>query len=162
MPSDGSGEAVALVSGPSRRGSGIISPDGKWLAYRSDESGDWEIYVQPFPGPGAKVPVSIGGGVQPVWSHDGRELFYRGADATMMAATITGDATPVVSERTPLFSARPYRRTQGPRLYHVAPDGRFLMMRSPGAAGSGDGAASAPQITVVLNWFEELRQRVPN
>ncbi len=140
----------------------MISPDGKWLAYRSDESGDWEIYVQPYPGPGAKVPVSIGGGVQPVWSQDGQELFYHGAGGMMMAARITGDATPLVSDRTELFSTTRYRTGQGPRLYHVAPDGRFLMMRTPGASGSGDGGASTPQITVVLNWFEELRARVPN
>jgi hypothetical protein len=159
---DGSAEPLALVTGPSRRGSGMISPDGKWLAYRSDESGDWEIYVQPYPGPGAKVPVSIGGGVQPVWSQDGQELFYHGAGGMMMAATITGDATPLVSDRSELFSTTRYRTGIGPRLYHVAPDGRFLMMRTPGSSGSGDGGPSTNQITVVLNWFEELKERVPN
>ena len=77
------------------------------------------------------------------------------------AATISGDATPTVDDRTPLFSALPFRRTQGARYYHVAPDGRFLMMRPPSAAGTGDAEAATPQINVVLNWFEELNTRAP-
>ncbi len=162
LPEGGSGEPTALVSGPFAQGSGSISPDGKWMAYRSDETDRFEIYVEPFPGPGAKVPVSIGGGTQPVWSRDGRELFYRRPDQVMMAATIVGDVTPQVTERTELFSASPFRLAETSfRQYHVAPDGRFLMMRRPGTA-SGDGAEAPPEITVVLNWFEELMERVPN
>jgi len=156
LPADGSGDAAPLVTGPFRRGSGDISPDGRWLAYRSDESGAFEIYVQPFPGPGARVPVSIGGGDEPVWSADSRELFYRGADDMMMAATISGRSAPQVTERRALFSAAVYRPAGGnPRQYHVAPDGRFLMMKQP---GTGEGVES---FRVVLNWFEELRERVP-
>ncbi len=161
MPLDGSGDGEALVSGPFRQGSGSISPNGRWLAYRSDETGPFEIYVEPFPGPGPKVPVSIGGGTQPVWSRESRELFYRSPDGMMMAATIAGEATPQVSDRTALFPASSFRSGgNSMRQYHVALDGRFLMMRLPGAE-SGDEAA-APQITVVLNWFEELMARVPN
>jgi serine/threonine protein kinase len=156
LPTDGSGEPRPLVTGPFRRGSGDISPDGRWLAYRSDETGEFEIYVQPFPGPGARVPVSIGGGDEPVWSADSRELFYLGADDMMMAATISGTSAPQVTERRALFSAGVYRRAGGnPRQYHVAPDGRFLMMRVPGLG------EDASELTVVLNWFEELRERVP-
>jgi len=160
LPLDGSGDATPLVAGPFLRGSGDVSPDGRWLAYRSNESGEWEIYVQPFPGPGARVPVSIGGGDEPVWSADGRELFYRGADDMMMAATISGTAVPQVVERRALFSTAMYRRAgTAPRVYHVAPDGRFLMMRQP---GTGEDASEANEgIRVVLNWFEELRERVP-
>jgi serine/threonine-protein kinase len=160
LPADGSADASALVPGLFRQGSGTISPDGRWLAYRSDESGQFEIYVEPFPGPGAKIPVSIGGGTQPAWSRDGGELFYRDNAGMMVAAAISDDATPPVGDRTPLFQAAPYRMGAGFRQYHVAPDGRFLMQRRPGVA-SGVGG-QAPQITVVLNWFEELRERVPN
>jgi len=156
-------EPTPLIEGPSIRGTGTVSPDGKWLAYRSTESGRWEVYVQPYPGPGARVPVSIGGGVQPVWSPDGRELFYRSLnEPTMMVATITGDVTPVVNDRTSLFSATPYLRGTGPRQYHVAPDGRFLMLKPVNDSGESGEVDGNPQITVVLNWFEELRQRVPN
>ena len=173
MSADGSTDATPLVLGPFRQGAATISPNGRWLAYRSDESGQFEIYVEPFPGPGAKVPVSIGGGTQPAWSRDSGELFYRDNDGMMIAATISdGAATisggaaisaaaaPSVGDRTPLFPAGAYRLGAGFRQYHVAPDGRFLMQRRPGAE-SADGG-EGPQITVVLNWFEELRARVPN
>jgi len=157
LPVDGPGEATPLVTGPFRRGSGDISPDGRWLAYRSDETGEFEIYVQPFPGPGARVPVSIGGGDEPVWSADSRELFYVGPEDMMMAATVSGTTVPQVTERRALFSAAGYRRAGGnPRQYHVAPDGRFLMMRLPEL-----GEDASEGFTVVLNWFEELRERVP-
>jgi Tol biopolymer transport system component len=161
LPADGNEAATPLVSGPYRRGSGTISPDGRWLAYRSDESGTFEVFVEPYPGPGAKVPASIGGGTHPGWSADSRELFYRGADGTMMSATIGGEGTPEVIDRTPLFSHRPYRSGGGFRLHDEAPDGRFLMMRQPGS-GAGDSDTEALRITVVDNWFEELRERVPN
>jgi hypothetical protein len=79
----------------------------------------------------------------------------------IMAAEIAGGETPEVVDRTPLFSATPYRRNTGNRMYHVAPDGRFLMMRRPGNEGS-ENEVFTPRITVVPNWFEELRARVPN
>jgi len=159
VPADGSGEPSPLVTGPSRRGTGSIAPNGRWIAYRSDESGRFEIYVQPYPGPGARVPVSIEGGSAPLWSADSRELFYRRGDNMIMAAEITGGVVPEVVGQTPLFSAQPYRRANGNRMYHLGPDGRFLMMRPPMTDDSGE--PQPPRITVVLNWFEELRSRVP-
>jgi Tol biopolymer transport system component len=160
IPADGNGDPVVLATGPRARGTGTISPDGKWLAYRSLDTGQWEVYLQPYPGPGARVPVSIGGGAQPVWSADGRQLYYRGLRGdSMMVATISGDDAPVVSDRTALFSANGYFRGTGPRLYHVAPDGRFLMLTQVGSLAS---RAARAEITVVVNWFEELRARVPN
>jgi len=159
---DGSGDATPLVDGPFRQGTGDISPDGRWLAYRSDETGPFEIYVQPFPGPGAKVPVSIGGAVGPVWSFDSREIFYTDPEGTMRAATISGEGTPRVTQRTALFPASAFQSGgTSVREFHVAPDGRFLMMR-PFVGDSDDGGPPTPQIVVVLNWFEELRARVPN
>ena len=68
----------------------VFSPDGRWLAFVTDESGRAEVYIQPFPGPGAKVPMSNNGGLQPMWSRDGRELFYREGD-WMMAVSVTLD-----------------------------------------------------------------------
>ena len=131
LPADGSAEPTAVVTGPFRRGTGDISPNGRWLAYRSDEAGDFEIYVEPFPGPGPKVPVSIGGGNELIWSADSRELFYRGADGMLLSASISEGERPGVVDRRPLFSAAPYRGGgNSPRQYHVAPDGRFLMMRA--------------------------------
>lgn len=158
VPVDGSSDPVPVISGPSRRGTGSIAPNGRWIAYRSDESGRWEIYVQPYPGPGARVPVSLEGGTAPLWSADASELYYRRDDNMIMAAKITGGAVPEVVSRTPLFSAQPYLRSTGNRFYHVAPDGRFLMLRAEGS----DVGPERREITVVLNWFEELEARVPN
>jgi serine/threonine-protein kinase len=160
MPSGGSTDATPLVAGPFRQGGGTISPDGRWLAYKSDETGQFEIYIEPFPGLEAKIPVSIGGGTQPAWSHDSSELFYRDNDGMMVAATISDDAIRPVGDRTPLFPAAGYRLGGGFRQYHVAPDGRFLMMRRAGTTSAEGG--EAPHINVVLNWFDELRERVPN
>jgi Tol biopolymer transport system component len=158
-PADGSSDGTALVSGPFRQGSGTISPDGRWLAYRSDESGDFEIYVQPFPGPGSKYAVSIGGGTAPTWSRDGSELFYRDSQGMMVAVTVSPGAGSPVGTRTPLFPASAYVNGGASFAEHdVAPDGRFLMMKMAGTS-TADGAA--PQIRIVLNWFEELNSRMP-
>jgi Tol biopolymer transport system component/predicted Ser/Thr protein kinase len=134
-----------------------FSPDGRWLAYISDESGRFEVYVQPYPGPGGgKWQVSTDGGTEPVWNPNGRELFYREGDK-MMAVDVTTQ---------PSFSAgKPKMLFEGPYVptpvsfpnYDVSPDGqRFLMLKSI------DQSQAAPtQINVVLNWFEELKQKVP-
>jgi Tol biopolymer transport system component len=160
MAAEGSTDGTTMVAGPFRQGGGTISPDGRWLAYKSDETGQFEIYIEPFPGLGAKIPVSIGGGTQPAWSHDSSELFYRDNDGMMVAAAISDDVIRPVGDRTPLFPAGDYRLGGGFRQYHVAPDGRFLMQKRAGQ-GSADGG-EVPHINVVLNWFDELRERVPN
>ena len=132
---------------------GRFSPDGKWLAYSSDESGRDEIYVQPFPSLNARVQVSTDGGVQPVWSLDGSELFYRAAQ-NVIAATVKSRAPLTFAPPRVLFADR-FERPQaaGHVSYDVAPDGRFLMIAAPeGRAGHQS------EIHVVLNWFEELRR----
>jgi Tol biopolymer transport system component len=134
-----------------------FSPDGRWLAYVSDESGRKEIYVQPYPGPGGKWQISTEGGVEPLWNRNGRELFYR-SGKKMMAVEIA--TKPSFSAGTPkrLFEGG-YQLLPGISTpnYDVSPDGqRFLMLRPVGSA-----EAAPTQINVVLNWFEELRQKVP-
>ena len=128
-----------------------FSPDGKWLAYVSDESGRSEVYVQPFPGPGAKWLISIDGGTEPAWSLDGRELFFRSGDSLLSAAvSTTGEFK---SGRPQVVFESRYATIDGARNYDVAPDKpAFVVVRSD---GSGDGA----QFNVVLNWFSELRGR---
>jgi Tol biopolymer transport system component len=138
-----------------------LSPDGRWLAYQSDESGQFEIFVRPFPEVGAgRWQVSSGGGEQPRWSRDGHTLVYLGATSLMAAsvrqgAAFTHDTPEAVLDRRPyLYNALP------PRMYDVSQDGeRFLMMKLPGADTQGD--ALPPQFIVVTNWVEELKQRVP-
>jgi Tol biopolymer transport system component len=133
-----------------------FSPDGRWLAYISDESGRYEIYVQPYPGPGGKWQISTEGGREPVWNRNGRELFYRSGDKMMAVAIAT---KPNFSAGNPhLLFEGPYEPTPltNPN-YDVSPDGhRFLMLKPV------EQVQTAPtQINVVLNWFEELKQKVP-
>ena len=142
-----------------------FSPDGRWLAYASDESGRLEIYVQPFPGPGAKTQISTDGGREPLWARNG-ELFYRNGNRVMAVETKTQPvAQSAPSSGQPRFSAgAPQLLFEGPydwggpgtANYTVAPDGQRLVMVK--AAGQ---EAAAAQINVVLNWFEELKRRVP-
>jgi eukaryotic-like serine/threonine-protein kinase len=133
-----------------------FSPDGRWLAYISDESGRYEIYVQSYPGPGGKWQISTEGGTEPAWSGNGRELFYRNGDK-MMAVDIA--TQPGFAAGTPrmLFEGR-YERAPFPSTnYDVSPDGQRFLMLKP-----NESAEAAPtQINVVLNWFEELKRRVP-
>jgi Tol biopolymer transport system component len=131
-----------------------FSPDGRWLAYvSSDESGRDEIYVQPYPGTG-KWQISTEGGTEPLWNRNGRELFYRSGNK-MMAVDVATEETFSAGKPRVLFEG-PYVPT--PRSfpdYDVSPDGqRFLMLKAT--------EQTAPtQINVVLNWFEELKQKVP-
>ena len=126
-----------------------FSPDGRWIAYTSEESGRPEVYVQPFPGPGRKSRVSVDGGGAPAWSKDSKELFFV-LGAKMMASHVS--LTPVFSSSRPeaLFDA-PWRGA-----WVVAPDGRFLMIRR------SEAETSTREIRIVLNWFEELKRRLPH
>jgi Tol biopolymer transport system component len=132
-----------------------FSPDGRWLLYVSDESGRYEVYAQPFPGPGGKRQISTEGGTEPLWNRNGSELFYRGGNK-MMAVQITTRPNFAFGGPRILFDAHQYMPPTGPYSYpfpnyDVSPDGqRFLMITKE----------SKPQINVVVNWFEELNRRV--
>ena len=129
-----------------------VSPDGRWLAYTSDESGQNEVYVRPFPDGGAKILVSTGGGGNSVWSRDGRELFYRDRDQLMAVRVDSGDEL-TVGAPTLLFESS----FAGPFLFNyldvMANGERFLVVES-NMRGRGE-------VHVVLNWFEELERLVP-
>ena len=148
--------AQPFLRTPFNESSPRFSPDGRWLAYASDESGRQEIYVQPYPGPGGKWPISADGGREPVWNHNGRELFYRGGDKMMVVDVATQPGFAAGKPRV-LFEG-PYELTvfTAPN-YDVSSDGRrFLMLKR-----SEQGAAALTQINVVLNWSEELKRRLP-
>ena len=152
---DQKGASKPFLETQFREGAPAFSPDGKWIAYVSDESGRFEIYVRPFPGPGEKWPISLEGGNEPVWPRNGRELFYRAGD-TMMAVDV--QTTPTFSAGKPrkLFE-RAYERSLALWAnYDASPDGqRLLMVRQENAT------ARATHINVVLNWLDELRQKLP-
>ena len=138
-----------------------VSPDGQWMAYQSDESGQQEIYVRPFPNiDTGKWQVSRGGGLAPVWAPDGRELFYRRlADVAMMVAPVETEPTFRPGNAVVLFDGRAFLQQPGPRSFDIAPDGqRFLMIK----LGTATSEAPTPgQINLVQNWFQELTERVP-
>jgi Tol biopolymer transport system component len=133
-----------------------FSPDGHWLAYISNESGRYEIYVQAYPGPGGKWQISTEGGTEPAWNRNGRELFYRNGDK-MMAVDIVTQPSFAAGKPRMLF-AGPYELSPATSPnYDVSADGQRFLMLKPAEASE-----TAPtQINVVLNWFEELKRRVP-
>jgi eukaryotic-like serine/threonine-protein kinase len=144
---------------------GEISPDGRWLAYQSNESGQDEIYVRPFPDVNSgRWQISTGGGTRPVWARNGEELFYLAPGVAMMSAPVDGAPTESrstfrVGTPAKLFEGRYFAvaGTDG-RTYDVSPDGqRFLMIK----VGDGSGQTAAPpSIVVVQHWVEELKQRM--
>jgi serine/threonine-protein kinase len=140
---------------PATEGASRFSPDGRWIAYVSDESGRPEIYVQPYPGPGGKWQISTDGGIEPVWNSNGRELFYRIGNR-MMAVPVTSQPTFSAGRPTMLFEGE-YLASIFPLAgitYDVTRDGqRFLMVKEQ--------AAPPARINVVVNWFEELKRLVP-
>jgi Tol biopolymer transport system component len=125
-----------------------FSPDSKWIAYSSNEPGSYEVYVQPFPATGGRWRVSTGGGNNPLWRGDGKELFYIAADGKMMAVEVKSGASFEAGTPKVLFD---YRSIRG-RAYEVTGDGqRFLI------ATSIEETSLAP-FTVVLNWTAELKR----
>jgi serine/threonine-protein kinase len=148
-----------LLATPAAEFNGEVSPDGRWLAYESDQTGRFEIYVRPFPDTQAGGPwqVSTGGGRQALWARNGRELFYRTPDGAVMAVPVDGGR--VFRTGPPaMLIAGPYLGGTGShvgRTYDVTRDGsRFLMVKD-------DGGGVPPVIHVVLNWSEELKRLLP-
>jgi hypothetical protein len=154
-------ETRLLEGEQSTLGNASISPDGRWLAYFSDESGQFETYLQPYPGPGAKTPVSIGGGLEVRWSRDGSELYYRSGRA-LMSVPVETEPTLTVGRPRVLFEGDYVDGgVSGVREYDAAPDGRFLMIREEGTLQVGE-ADDFDHLIVVEHWLDERRRLVPN
>jgi len=124
-----------------------LSPDSKWVAYTSNESGQNEVYVQTFPSPGGKLPISTGGGSRPVWRRDGRELYYIAADGKLMAVEVKTGSKFEAGAPKPLFDTR-----LGNRPFDISPDGRRFLL-----ANSMEDAGHTP-MTVVVNWTGEVKR----
>jgi serine/threonine protein kinase/Tol biopolymer transport system component len=139
-----------FIQAPLRQEYGRISPDGRWVAYRSTESGRDEIYVVPFPGPGDKVQLSTSGGIYPRWRRDGKEIFYIDTNSRLMAAPVDGGGPQFkVGQETRLFDVRLLR---GDWPYDVSGDGqRFIV-------GTRVEQSSSAPLTVVVNWTAGLRK----
>ena len=154
LPLEGDRKPQLFHQTPFHEDQPSFSPDGRWLAYASEESGRREIYIQPFPGPGGKWQVSTDGGANPHWARNGHELFYRNGNK-MMAVEIETLTAFVHHAPRVLFEGNYLSLPAAD--YDVAPDDqRFLMIQSV------EPEQPPTQINLILNWFEELKQRVPN
>jgi len=132
-----------------------LSPDGRWIAYMSAETGVSEIYVRPFPDwKSAKRLVSSGGGIDPRWSRDGRELFYRDPSPAMISVPVIAGSAFATGVPKRLFAGQQYAPQVS--LFDVSADGRFLMTRPVGAA-----VQRPDELVVVQNFFEELKAKAP-
>jgi len=132
-----------------------LSPDGRWIAYASNESGRYEVYVRPFPAVNeGRWQISGNGGNEPLWAHGGRELFYRAGNGDLMSVAVTAGSAFAAGEQRRLFSAAPYLNNTAHTEYQISPDDRrFLFKRLVGSELAGARAATA---VLVQNWLTEL------
>ena len=155
LPLAGDREPQLVIGTPFWESGAAFSPDGGWLAYGSRESGRLEVYVRPFPGPGRRWPISTDGGREPLWSTDGRELFYREGRKVMAVPVRTQPTFQPGSPRL-LFEGRYYRNIYGPPTYDITPDGqRFVMVQEP-----EESATEHRQIIYIHDFFDELKAKM--
>jgi serine/threonine-protein kinase len=144
---------IPLVATESEEFSPAISPDGRWLAYGADVSGQAEIFVRPFPDASAgRLQVSIAGGTEPVWSPDGRELFYRSQNQELVAVSLSRAPGLRVESRRVLFSTRPYHSDTRHSAYAVSPGGAFYFFQQT--------AVPTTRLVLILNWLSEVKTKV--
>jgi hypothetical protein len=152
LPLDGSGAAVPLVSTEFDEFGAQISPDGRWVAYCSNESAVYEVYVQPFPGPGIRRQVSLAGGLEPRWRGDGRELLFTTEDGKLMSAEVDGVGDRFEVKGVQELFETP-RRAPGSWQFDVTADGELFLMEVVSETDL------QPSIRVVMNWTSELVDR---
>jgi serine/threonine-protein kinase len=152
VPMKGERTITTLVSGPSTESLPRISPDGNWLAYQSNESGPFQIYVRPFPGTGARVQVSTSGGTEPIWGRSGKALYYRDEVGQITEVVVTTGASFSIGDRRVVASGD-YLTDASHANWDVAPNGKFLLLKRAGAES---------QTIVVHNWIRELREKTAN
>ena len=156
--------ATPFVATPFEERGAIFSPDGRWIAYVSNKTGQNDIFARPYPGPGAEITISAGGGQEPVWAPSGKELFYR-HDGKMLVVRIDETASSLtVGAPARLFDDSFRLDTGGANggmaNYDIAPDGkRFVMIEEPKATNSQGN--QLVRVNVVLNWIDDLKRRVP-
>jgi len=147
LPEPGSGkEPFPVVHTDASEIAGALSPDGRWLAYASDVSGQYEVYVQSFPGGGGKRQISTGGGNHPRWRRDGRELFYYARDGKLMTAPVRSGKSFEVDAAVSLFEFRAVTTLVFIAPYAVTGDGQRFLINAV-----VETEPNAP-LTVVVNW----------
>jgi serine/threonine protein kinase len=159
---EGNGERISLLKSDYVESHPRISPDGRWMAYFSDEADQWQIFVRPFPEVDqGKWQVSVDGGQSPLWSPDGRELYYLNEDAIMVVEVNT-EPTFSASKPKTLFRGDYVTGYEENPEWDISPDGkRFIMVKRAAATNDDSATETRSQINIVLNWDVELKQRVP-
>jgi serine/threonine protein kinase/Tol biopolymer transport system component len=153
------GEPKPFVNTPFTVLEPAFSPDGRWLAYQSNESGSYEVYVRPFPGPGGKWQISTGGGYLPKWSRNGKELFYRTLDSKIMVVIYTASGDSFRADKAQLWSPGQFTDLGlGFSNFDLHPDGkRFAVLKVPGTEQND----AVNKVSFIFNFFEELRRKFP-
>ena len=147
------GKPVVFLNGPSNERQAMFSPDGRWLAYQSDESGESQVYVRPFPGPGGRVQqVSTAGGSLPRWSRTGNKLFFASDDQAIMVANYVVQGDMFRSDKPLVWAKGPFA------TYDIHPDGERVAIVRPVELPS---SATSNQLAFVFNFFEDIRRVVP-
>jgi len=136
-----------------------FSPDGRLLAYTSNESGTWEVYVRPFPGPGGRWQISTGGGRFPAWSRTARELFFQSLDGRIMIVSYIAESGSFKAGKPRLWSQTRVRVSGGQSTYDLAPDGKRCAVLAPDDTGGEN--KPLRQVTFLLNFFDELQRSMP-
>jgi Tol biopolymer transport system component len=155
---DDKGALHPALATPAYEREGRFAPNGRWMSYRSNETGRDEVYVQTYPPGGGKWVISTEGGTQAMWAENGRELFYKNGNKMMAVDVETGNTFKAGVPHLLFQLPFPERTPGDPSRYAVTPDGkRFLLMTT----ASDESSRTTPPINVVLNWQEELKQRVP-
>jgi serine/threonine-protein kinase len=165
MPVEGSeksgwkpGEPKPFVNTSATEVHPAFSPDGRWIAYYSNESGPGEVYVRPFPGPGGKSQISTGGGLMPQWSWNGKELFYRTDDQKIMVVSYTASGDSFRAEKPRLWSPGQFTDRSFYENFSLHPDGkRFAVLKAPNATE----APPIKNVSFIFNFFDELRHKFP-
>ncbi|MEX2300601.1 MAG: hypothetical protein WD733_06675, partial [Bryobacterales bacterium] len=159
LPLEGDRKPFAYLATEFEEAAGRFAPDGRWVAYQSDESGRTEVYVRPFPAADRKWQISTEGGSLPVWSKDGRELYYLAPDRTLMAVALKAGETMEAGIPQALFPTRMPDFGFGlARLYDVSRDGRFLMAARTDQAAQGEQTENR-SVVMLLNWWAKLGRR---
>jgi len=163
MEPDGKGgqkpsEPKPFLNTPFIESDAAFSPDGRWIAYVSSESGNLEVYVRPFPGPGGKWQISSGSGFFPLWSRKAKELFYRTFDERIMVISYSVSGETFRAEKPVLWSEGQFTTRGNDRNFDLHPDGkRFVVLKSP----QGLDQPRNDKITIVFNFFDELKRKLP-
>jgi serine/threonine-protein kinase len=157
IPLEGERTPEPLIDTKFNDSTPIFSPDGRWLAYSSDLSGQFEVFIRPYPGPGETEQVSTKGGIQPLWSPDGRRLYYRDLSGSrMMSISFSTDPELTIGQPQHMFEGVYRTPLHFGRQYDLAPDGsRFLMIKKVPPL------PASTKFNIINNWIEELKQLVP-